>query len=866
MIRTHIHPTRALLAALLLAAPAAAQPPTPRADRQGDPLPRGALLRLGTVRLRHGDGVRWVTYSPDGRLLASLGRDRALRIWEAATGRPVLKLQEPDCEYHTAVFSPDGGALVVAAGDPLRGGNTALRYYDTATGRERRRLEGHRLPAYTLGFAADGESLLSVGGEQVILWDAIAGQPRAQWKQRRGGAAVAVAPDCRTLAGVGSDSDEKTIYLWDAATGKERRRLRGHERGVVALAFSPDGRLLASGNPFEAIRTWDAGTGKVVLSLPEKHGAMALAFAPDGRLLASACLSGTVRLWDAGTGKLVRSLRGYQGWVNGLTFSPDGKVLAVAGADSQTVRLWEVATGKDLRPRCGHRGDVHALAYAPDGRTLASGGGDRQDGDTAIRVWDAASGRELRRLEGHAARVHCLAYAPDGRTLASGGEREDEVRLWDVDSGACVRRLRRSPASGEGTWLAWAGVGGRRSPTPEEAFGGDRRVSAVGFSPDGRTLAAGLDDGALVLWDAESGEERRRLPGHEGRVTALAFSPEGKRLLTGSLDRTARLWDLTTGKELRRLGAREDAVVAVAFSADGRLAAVGGCDWEGVGLWEADTGREVGRLGCGLARPSQLAFAPDGRTLAAGCAGRGLRLWEVATRRLRRELPGHAAGVRALAFSPDGARLATGSPDSTVLVWDVAGPDCGRAEALTAARLEALWADLGGEDAARADRAIRAMLAAPAEAVPFLKARLRPARALSSERQAEMLRDLDHPRYQVRNRATTELARQAELAEPLLRRTLAAPASPEVRRRVEMLLEGLAAGTPAPANLRALRAFEVLERIGTAEVRPLLEAHAEAALAARLAQEARASLERLTRRAALPNWGEWLTGTTGPRR
>jgi WD40 repeat protein len=829
MMRTHTPRTLALLTALLLARPVhAGGQPAARTDALGDPLPEGALVRLGTVRLRHGEGVCAVVYSPDGRLLASTSRDHTLRIWEASTGRQLRQFHEPNCEYHALAFAPDGAVLAASAGDPLRGGNSAIRLFDAASGKEVLRLEGHQQAAYTLAFAPDGRSLLSVSCGQVIQWDLPSGRLRHEWKNLRSTSALAVAPDRHSLASVG-ERDDTSIHIWDAAKGKERSRLKGHERGVAALAYRPDGARLASANPFEPIRVWDVTTGKVAVRFEEPHGAMALAFSPDGAQLASASMSGTVRIWDAGTGRLIRSLRDYHGWVNGLAFSPDGKALALAGADCQTVHVWEVATGRDLRPLRGHQGDVNAVAFSPDGRTLASGGGDRQDGDTAIRMWDAHSGRELRVLEGHAGRVHCLAFSFDGRTLVSGGEREDEVRLWDVATGACVRRLRRA------------------APAADDNNSADRRVSALAFSADGRLLAAGLDEGAVAIWDVVSGEQRRGPVGHDGRVMSVAFSPDGRMLATGSLDRTARLWDVSTGKQLRSLGTHEDSIRSVAFSPDGRLVAGAGGDWEGVWLWEAATGREVGRIPCGQTRLYGVAFSPDGRTLAVGSAGHGLRLWEVATRKERRILFGHPGGVHSLAFTADGSRLATGSSDSTVLVWDVVAPDGALPEGLTLARLEQLWADLGGEDALRADRAIRTLLAAPEEAVPFLAGRLRPLPVLSAEEQAEVLRDLDHPRYQVRDRATNELARLGELAKPLLRKTLRAPTSPETRRRVQILLERLAQGRPSAENLRAVRAFEVLERIGTAEVRPLLEAHAREAPEAQLGQEARASLERLTR-------------------
>jgi WD40 repeat protein len=538
-------------------------------------------------------------------------------------------------------------------------------------------------------------------------------------------------------------------------------------------------------------------------------------------------MTGTVRLFAAADGTPLRSLRDYHGWVNCLAFSPDGKTLALAGADTQSIHVWDVATGRDLRPHDGHHGQVQAVAYSPDGRLLASAGGDKQDEDTAIRVWNAAAGSELRRLEGHAAKVHCLAFSPDGQLLASGGEKEDFVRLWDAAAGGEVRRLQRT--------------------RPRDESSPDRRVSALAFSPRGDRLAAGLDEGGLVVWQLD-GTQRHRLAGHEGRITSVAFSPDGKYLVSGGLDRAVRVWDLAEGREVRQFGRHDDTIRTVAFSPDGRLLVAGSGDWQGtVWLWDAASGREVGRIALDQTRLFHLAFSPDGHTLAIGCAGDGLRLWEVATRKERRRLQGHPGGVHTLAFAPDGKTLASGSADSTVLLWDVSGPDT-RSAPLTAERLEALWEELGGEDAGRAEGAVRALLAEPRRAVPFLRSRLSPAAPLSPQQLADMVRDLDHTRFQVRERATSELARLGEMAEPLLRRQLDETVSPELRRRVEILLNRLDTDTLSTANLRALRAFEVLERIGGVEVRRVFEAHAREAGTARLGQEAQASLQRLGRR------------------
>ncbi|MCI0463802.1 MAG: WD40 repeat domain-containing protein [Gemmataceae bacterium] len=842
-----------LFAALAIVSLAHASPPedaatsaaAPHTDHLGDALPEGAVRRLGTVRLRHNDGVCSVTFSADGKLLASVSRDHTVRLWESATGKEVRRFQETDCEYYSVAFAPDGKMLALAGGDPVKGGNAAVRLYDLTSGHELRRLEGHQQPAYALAFAPDGASLFSVSCGLALRWDVATGHELGRWKTPGPTGSLAVGRDLRTVAFTAGEQEDRSVRVWDAIAGTELLRLKGHKREVASVAISADGTRIASGNPFEPIRLWDAATGKLIRRFEKPEGGMALTFAPNGKLLAGACMkSGTIRLWDTATGQVVRSLSGYQGWVNGLAFSPDGKILALAGADTHCVHVWEVATGKDLRPRHGHQGQVETIAYSPDGKLLASAGGDRHHEDTAIRLWDPATGQERRRLVGHAGNVQALAFAPDGKLLASGGEKEDFVRLWDPQRGTCVRRLSHR---------------GKDDKGPPE-----RRISALAFAPDGKSVAAALNDGELIVFDVEGRTVRCRLEGHEARITSLAFSPDGRWLASGGLDRTARLWDVDSGKEVRQFGNHEDTVRAVAFSPDGRMLAVGACDWEGISLWETASGKALGRIAIEQGRLYDLAFTPDGRTLAVGCAGEGLRLFEVATRKERRQLPGHVGGIRALAFAPDGKLLASASADSTVLLWDLLSPPLwpGRETSpqqvgtvpqpgarLAGVDLEELWTDLAGEDAVRAERAIRTLLAAPDDALPFLKERLRPAPVVSAERLAQMVQDLDSTRYQVRHRATTELERLGELAEPLLRRQQNEPdVSLEVQRRVQQLLDRLDTATLSPANLRVLRAFEVLERLGTPEARALFEAHARAAAGARLGEEARASLERLGRR------------------
>jgi WD40 repeat protein len=811
-------------------------------DLYGDPLPAGAVARLGTIRFRSQFGVGDLSFSSDGKALACDNQ-----VWDAATGEVLYKLPE-FCLAISSDWTMTAHAELDSTKPPKK---IVLR--EMRTGKKIREIDWP--PAKSgysckLKFSPNAKSLLAMTsdytalGEEPKLIDAETGKVQIVFKTRaRGVFCSAFSPDGKTLAlGMGSGPGNYSLQTWDIATGQMIQDIQNSNKDYVSsLAFSPNGKMVAAGgSDFVILADLASGKeiGRIKPDTPNTNfgRGRVFVFTPDSKTVIADMGGGKVHIWDVSTAKTRFTIEA--GSAESAALTPDGKTLALGLEGYDVVRLWDLETGKELFTELvGHEHAIDRLAFSPDGKTLASGGSWNQ-----TRFWNAATWKHRRVLE---SRNDNFAFSPDSKRLSSSNDNnEHKVQVWDVATGKETLSIN----------------------IPDADY-----VWTLRFSEDGRTLftvdhtADPWDRTRLTHWDALTGKQVDVWTLGQALVKqgprAFLLAPDGHTVVVKGKD-FGGFHDMKSGRELTLEG-QEQALTGgfqqFAISADGRVLATGKRhDDLTIWLWEVATGKKIRLVQGHELSISSIAWSPDGRILASGdghqFGGRKdksvqtIRLWDTATGNELKRISGFDSDVYSLAFSPDGAFLLGGFGDTTILVWKVddIGPEL-KPQKLDKKQLEACWANLTDDNAGRAYQACWVLIDAPQQSVPMLRDRLKPFALADSDKVRKLIADLDGDKFEVREAAAKELKKLGSHAGVEIEQALKGTLPEETRRKLESIANDLREAIE-PETLRSLRAIMVLEKIATPEAREVLDALARGTAGVQETDDAKAALKRLAKR------------------
>jgi len=911
---------------------------TPEADASGSP-----VMRIGTQSWRHSSDVNFVAFLPDGKSVVTADMQQAIRLWDRETGKEIRRFKRPDWKDADADADIDAShVFMMSGGFAQRNSSVAL----SPDGKTLAAVYGRTIQFWNV---ASGKPSGEIKGPARKL-DRVPGN---HWIGGVG--AIAFSADGKTLVGRGCY--DQTTYVWEVETAKEVAKVKINEnkgRGLAGatgsgtvVMMSPDGKNLAwlegdlvQGRQFEAsLVIADRESAKEVRRFKlDGNGSSAMAYSPDGKLLAYVTANG-IHLCEADSDKELHLLKGPEGTISSLIFSSDGKMLASRSAGDGKLVLWDAEKGQRIHemeaahPPAPVHGPAlfgfggmkvasHEVCFSPDGKTLAVGDGH------VVRFFSTQTGKEESKQEGHSGPVTDIRVAADGKTIVS--------KSWD---GAICRWDATPSPLGEGK----GGVAKLLS-----SFQAPKGTRSIAIAPDGKTMALGNEDNAVHLHDSVTGKELHKFAAPSGDAAGVAFSRDGKTVAVRGNGKTSiGLFEVATGKEIKTIGEIEpaprfvtlfilvsggihttagpalvfspdgstlatflpggpaiqsnDPVAAslaalelfhiksgksrrlelpnehiplnITYAPDGRTVAVEHADGT-VALIEIASGQER-RIGKeenlimhsmqisrmpnkavvnslrlfaegGPAAAAKIAFSPNSRSIAI-VREDTIEIWDVASNKPIKNFKAPEGVITALAFAPDGETLVTGGSDTTLQIWDTSDlrSDKPAPEKLTDKQLEEAWANLKESNAGTANNSILELVKAPEQATQWLKKNLAPAAAADSSQVEKLIANLDAEDFDMRKNAIQELEKLGELAVPALEKTLESGPALEVKKRLEDLIDKAVGAFQTGDRLRIVRAVEVLEKIGTPDAREVLQTLAKGAAGALTTREAEAALLRM---------------------
>jgi WD40 repeat protein len=821
----------------IVCTPSAAQEKPPLYDVHGNPLPKGAIARLGPAKLEHPGQVHALVFSPDGKWLASAGADKVICVWDTRNGKALFRLKGHDGPVRCVAFVPSGAGrppeTLISGSEDM-----TIRFWDLKTGKEMARKIDHTGPVASLAVSKDGQLLAAGGSNQagIFLWRFEDGKAIRHWYAHRGGVAgLAFFPDGKAIASGGqthqpvtakgkNPKDDYGVAIWDTGTGKARHTFPGHTKRVWAIALSADGKRLASSGMDDetqrSILLWDAVNEKLLISVDTPTTIeRSLAISPDGKTLAGSDFR-HVAVWDADTANEESNFRGLGTTpIEAIAFSHDGQRLASVDREGHIV-LWDVAKREPylpvkrkaislerLTPDLPVKSKaINSVVVSPDGKIIAT-----ISADGTGCLWDRNTSGPLHQLDKeYAGSITGAAFSPDSHTLALSYVPSNLV-FWNVKTGQIERKFENKDLNG---------------------------ILSLAYSPDGKWIAyENFYRPYASLLNVRNGQLVRTYPHGTAQFqrsgTSLAISPDG-RYLASAFTNGMGVWSLHSGELVFQ---KEANGRSIAFSPGGFLLALAG---EGVKVIDALNGVELIQLKgqVGYSRGHTVAFSPNGRLVAIAETTR-VRLWDVLS---KHEVPGFEGHkLTSVAFTPDGNALVSGSEDGTALIWDLIGV----LPRLPAGDAKADWDHLSNSDRLSAYAAFCRLTASKEATVRIIKTYLKPTPQIPAERATDLLGKLDSENFQLRDQAFKELKKIGLAAEKALHQARKNNPSLETSRRLDLLIAEFA----RDANWRqAMIGVQLLEDFSTPPACAILESLSKGDPDSRLTEEAGAAWRRARER------------------